>query len=98
MTEFMSTVSAGVPVILLFLTRSSKEFEEKSGSSKTFVFSQTNYHLTKGFPYVFIAYLNPKSNSSVKQFPSLSMGKYVAGGSWMKLSLNYIIIFTVFLF
>ena len=57
MTEFMSTVSAGVPVILLFLTRSSKEFEEKSGSSKTFGFSQTNYRLTKGFPYVFIAYL-----------------------------------------
>ena len=71
MTEFMSTVSGGVPVILLFLTKSSKEFEEKSGSSKTFGFSQTNYHLTKGFPYVFIAYLNPKSNSSVKQFPSL---------------------------
>ena len=27
-------ISSGVPVILLFLTRPSKEFEEKSGSSK----------------------------------------------------------------
>ena len=35
--EYMSTLSAGAPVILLFLTRLYKEFEE-SGSPKTFEF------------------------------------------------------------
>ena len=47
----MTTVLAGVPGILLFLTRSSKEFEEKSGSSQIFG-AISNYHLTKGFPHV----------------------------------------------
>ena len=37
-TEYMSTVSAGVPMILLFLKRSSKKFEKKSDCSKTFGF------------------------------------------------------------
>ena len=43
---------AGVLVILLFLTRSFKEFEEISGSSRTFGSFSTNYHLTLGFPFV----------------------------------------------
>ena len=34
-TEYMSTVSAGISVILLF---SSKKFEEKSGGTKTYGF------------------------------------------------------------
>ena len=37
-TNDMSRVSAGVPVILLFLTRSFREFEKKNCSSKTFGF------------------------------------------------------------
>ena len=45
-TEYMSTFSAWVPVILLFLTRPSEEFEEKSSGSKTFGFLSTNCHLT----------------------------------------------------
>ncbi|RMX43090.1 hypothetical protein pdam_00006848, partial [Pocillopora damicornis] len=34
--EYMSSLSAGVPVILLFPKRFYKEFEEKSGHPKTF--------------------------------------------------------------
>ena len=34
-TKNVVSVSAGVPVFLLFLTISSKEFEKKSGCSKT---------------------------------------------------------------
>ena len=45
-TIYMFTFSAGVPGIFLFLTRSFKEFEEKSGTSKAFGFFSTNYHLT----------------------------------------------------
>ena len=37
-TEYMSTVSAGVPMILLFLKRYTKKFEKKSDCSKTFGF------------------------------------------------------------
>ncbi|RMX52136.1 hypothetical protein pdam_00015163, partial [Pocillopora damicornis] len=44
----MSTVSAGVPVILLFLTRSFKEFEKKSCSSKTFGFFSNKLSLERG--------------------------------------------------
>ena len=55
----MSTVSAEVPVILLFLTRSYKEFEKKSCSSKTFGFSQTNYHLNEGFLHFFLGIFHP---------------------------------------
>ena len=66
-TDDMSTVSAGVRLILPFLTRSFQEFEKKSCSSKTFEFFQTNYHLNEGFPHVFTAYLIlSECNSSVK--------------------------------
>ena len=40
---YTSIFSAGVPVILLLLTRSFKEFEEASGSSNTLGFFWTNY-------------------------------------------------------
>ena len=55
----MSTVSAEVPVILLFLTGSYKEFDKKSCSSKTFGFSQTNYHLNEGFLHIFLGIFHP---------------------------------------
>ena len=50
-TIYMFTFSALVPGIFLFSTRSSKEFEEKRGSSKAFRIFLTNYLLTKGFPF-----------------------------------------------
>lgn len=46
-----------------------KEFEEKSYSSKTFLFfPQTNYHLTLGFPHVF--HCVQRSTARWRQFPS----------------------------
>ena len=66
-TDDMSTISAGVPVILPFLARYIKEFEKKSCSSKSFGFSSTNYHLTEYFLMFFIAYfILSGSNSSVE--------------------------------
>ena len=64
-TIYMFTFSARFPGIFLFLTRSSKEFEEKRGSSKAFRFFSTNYLLTKGFPFSSY-FILPKSNSLVK--------------------------------
>ena len=48
-----STVSAGVPVILLFLTRSFREFEKKNYSSKTFGFFSNNLSLELGISCFF---------------------------------------------
>ena len=47
---YTSIFSAGVPVILLFLTRSFKEFEEASGSSNTPDFSG---QIMSKIPFVF---------------------------------------------
>ena len=66
-TDDMSTVSAGIPVILLFLTRSLRSSRRKAAAQRPLNVSQTNYHLNKGFPHVFIAYfILSESNSSVK--------------------------------
>ena len=66
-TDDMSTVSAGVSVILPFLTRYFKVFEKKSCSSKSFGFFSTNYHLTEYFLMFLIVYfILSESNSSVK--------------------------------
>ena len=66
-TDDMSTVSAGVSVILPFLTRYFKVFEKKSCSSKSFGFFATNYHLTEYFLMFLIVYfILSESNSSVK--------------------------------
>ena len=61
---YTSTISAGVPVILLFLTKSSMEFEEETGTWKPLDFSQTNCPLDQGVPYRL--FILPKGNSSVK--------------------------------
>ena len=55
----MSTVSAGVPVILLFLTRSSRSSRRKVAVQRPLDFSQTNYHLSEGFPHVFHRLFHP---------------------------------------
>ena len=66
-----SIFSSEVLVILLFLTRSFKEFEEISGSTKTFRFFSTNYHLTKGIPFVFHRLFHPSKEQQLgKKFPS----------------------------
>ena len=47
------TPSAGVPVILLFLTRSFEEFEKKSCSSETFGFFSNKLSLERGISSCF---------------------------------------------
>ena len=67
-TIYMFTFSAGLPVIFLFLTRSSKEFEEKSGTSKAFGVFLDKLSFDLGISF-FIAYFILKmGNSSVKTF------------------------------
>ena len=62
-TGNMSTVSARAPVILLFLIISSKESQEKSGSSNIFICIWTAMTCIK---YMFLmVYFIPKSNGSV---------------------------------
>ena len=46
---YTSIFSAAVPVILLFLTRSFKEFEETSGSSKALIFLELSLDLGISF-------------------------------------------------
>ena len=68
--EYMSTVCAQIPVIFLFLIRSSKEFEEKSSSSKTFRFFSNKLWLylriSSGFSSFISTLRNSGCNSSVK--------------------------------
>ena len=52
-TDDMSTVSVRVSVILLFLTRYSKEFKKKSCSSKTFGFFSNKLSLDLGISSCF---------------------------------------------
>ena len=52
-SDDMSTVSTGIPMILPFLTRSFKDFEKKSCSSKSFGFFSNKLSLDPGFPHVF---------------------------------------------
>ena len=62
----MSSVSAGALEILLFLIRSSNEFEKKSDSLQTFgFFSQINYYLTTGFPIVLHRLFHPSSEQQL---------------------------------
>ena len=67
-SEYMSIVSAGVPVKLLFLTRSSKKFVEESVSLKTFNFFSNKLSLDLEIStFFFIAvFILQKSDSSVK--------------------------------
>ena len=58
-TDDISAVSAGIPAILLFLTRSFKEFKKKVAAQRPLDFSQTNYRLNEGFPHVFHRLFHP---------------------------------------
>ena len=80
-TDDMSTVSAVVPVILLFLTRSSTVFLKKGCRSNTSGFSQTSYHLTWGFPHVFRRLFYPFSEQHLGKTPSpLTTISLILGG------------------
>ena len=69
-TDYMSTVSAEVPVILLFLTRSSKKFEKRSYSSKTWIFIKQSITWSRDFLIFFISYfILSENNNSVKKIP-----------------------------
>ena len=66
-TDYMSTVSAEVPVILLFLARSSKKFEKRSCSSKTWIFLKQSITWPRDFLIFFISYfILSENNNSVK--------------------------------
>ena len=64
----MSTVSAQVPVILLFLTWSSTEFEEKSSGSNTFGFLSIKLELNLRISscYFITYFIIPEGNCLVK--------------------------------
>ena len=63
-TGNMSTVSARAPVILLFLIISSKESQELSGSSNTFICIWTATTCIK-YMFLMVYFIPPKSNGSV---------------------------------
>ena len=71
-TEYRSTVSAGVLLILILLTRSSKEFKEKSGRSKTFGSFSNKLSLDLGISSCFPSLISSFQRATVryKQFPS----------------------------
>ena len=82
-TEFMFTVSTGVPVILLFLTRSSKEFKEKFDGSKTFGFFSNKLSLDLGISSYFSSLVSSfqRATAQHKQCPSpLTMTSLLWGG------------------
>ena len=62
--------SAGVPVKLLFLTRSSKKFVEESVSLKTFKFFPTN--LIQRFPHIFHRCPHPSKEQQLSKTISIS--------------------------
>ena len=74
-TGNMSTVSARAPVILLFLTRSSKGSQEKSGSSNIFICIWTAMKCIK-YVFLMVYFIPPKINGSVYvktiPFPSIT--------------------------
>lgn len=49
----MTTVSAGVPMILPFPTDPPRSSRRKVANQKRLDFAQTDYRLTQGFPQIF---------------------------------------------
>ena len=72
-TGNMSTVSARAPVILLFLIRSSKESQEKSGSSNIFICIWTAMKCIK-YMFLMVYFIPPKSNG-IRKNNSISADK-----------------------